>query len=223
MRTLKFSGLAALTVAVGLAGCSKTTYETPAPSASTGTTVTTTTTARADTTARRDTTMGYSASGTAGQTAAGTAGSTSTTVTTTTAPNGAMSGSGTMSNSGAMSGSAAMASGSARTFALMPVNNSGFTGNVTFTDLGNKTRVAMTLNSPANTSSSADHNAMIHTGTCAAPGPKVADLHDVEGNGKAASSELDLMASQIMNGQHIVVAHENPGDRVVACVAIPSK
>lgn len=221
MRTLKFSGLAALTVAVGLAGCSKTTYETPAPSASTGTTVTTTTTASTDTMARRDTTMGYSASGTAGQTAAGTTG-TSTTVTTTTAPNGAMSGSGTMSNSGAMSGSAAMASG-ARTFALMPVNNSGFTGNVTFTDLGNKTRVAMTLNSPANTSSSADHNAMIHTGTCAAPGPKVVDLHDVEGNGKAASTELDLMASQIMNGQHIVVAHENPGDRIVACVAIPSK
>lgn len=216
MRTLKFSGLAALTVAVGLAGCSKTTYETPAPSASTGTTVTTTTTASADTMARRDTTMGYSASGTAGQTASGTAGSTSTTV-TTTMPNG------TMSNSGAMSGSAGMASGGAQTLALESVNNSGFTGNVTFTDLGNKTRVAMTLNSPANTSSSADHNAAIHMGTCAAPGAKVAGLHDVEGNGKAASTEVDLMAGQIMNGQHIVVAHENPGDRIVACVAIPSK
>ncbi|MBA2627533.1 MAG: hypothetical protein H0U85_05935 [Gemmatimonadales bacterium] len=208
MRTPKLSGLTALAIVAGLGACSKTTVETPAPATSTGATVSTTTTTTTDTTARRDT-AGYSASGNANANAG-----TTTTSTTVTTP------SGTMSTSGNAAGS--MGAPGAHTYSLASANNSGFTGNVTLTDMGNKTRVAMTLNAPANTKASSDHNAAIHTGTCAAPGAKVVGLHDVEGNGKAASTELDIMMSTIMNGQHIVVAKENPGDRVVACVAIPS-
>ena len=63
----------------------------------------------------------------------------------------------------------------------------------------------------------------IHTGTCASPGAKVQGLDDVEGNGKASNTEVNLRMSQLTDGQHIIVANENPGDRAVVCVAIPSR
>ena len=190
----KLSGLAALTLAFGLGACSHTTVETPAPSASTGATVTTTTTASADSTAKRDSAAGYQASGT----------TTSTTVTTP-------------------STTVTATANGAQTLVFTPVNNSGFTGNVTLTDMGDHTRVAVTLNSPANTNSSADHNVAIHTGTCAAPGAKIKGLSDVEGNGTASNTEVDMRLAELTDGQHIVVVNENPGDRAIVCVAIPSK
>ena len=118
---------------------------------------------------------------------------------------------------------AAAPAGSAqpRVLQLEAANNSGFTGNATLTDLGNKVRVALTLTAPANTDKDADHNAHIRMGTCAAPGAIMHELNDVEGNGQASNTELDVLASSLMNGQHIITANENPGDRVVACVAIP--
>ena len=205
----KLSGLAALTLAFGLGACSHTTVETPTPSASTGATVTTTTTASADTTAKRDSAAGYQASGTTTTSTTVTTPSTtvttpSTTVTTPTAT------------------VTATANG-AQTLVFTPVNNSGFTGNVTLTDMGDHTRVAVTLNSPANTNASADHNAAIHTGTCAAPGAKIKGLSDVEGNGTASNTDLDMRLAELTDGQHIVVVNENPGDRAIVCVAIPSK
>lgn len=203
MDTKKLSGLAALTIAFGLGACSHTTVETPTPSASTGATVTTSTTASTDTTTKRDSAAGYQASGTT---------TTSTTVTTpstttVTTPSATVT---------------ATANG-AQTLALTSLNNSGFTGNVTLTDMGDHTRVAVTLNSPANTNASADHNVAIHTGTCASPGAKVKGLSDVEGNGNASNSDVEMRMSELTDGQHIVVINENPGDRAVACVAIPSK
>jgi hypothetical protein len=89
--------------------------------------------------------------------------------------------------------------------------------------MGDHTQVAVTLNSPANSDASADHNVSIHTGTCASPGAKVQGLSDVEGNGKASNNNVDMRLGQLTDGQHIIVANENPGDRAVACVAIPSR
>jgi len=113
------------------------------------------------------------------------------------------------------------AAGQPRVLPLEAANNSGFTGNATITDLGNKVRIALTLTAPANTDKDADHNAHVRMGTCAAPGAIMHELNDVEGNGQASNTELDVLASSLMNGQHIITANENPGDRVVACVAIP--
>jgi len=204
MDTKKLSGLAALTIAFGLGACSHTTVETPTPATSTGATVTTTTTASTDTTAKRDSAAGYQASGTTTTSTSVTTPSTTTTVTTPAAT------------------VTATANG-AQTLAFTSVNNSGFTGNVTLTDMGDHTRVAVTLNSPANTNASADHNVAIHTGTCASPGAKVKGLSDVEGNGNASNSDVEMRMSELTDGQHIIVVNENPGDRAVACVAIPSK
>jgi hypothetical protein len=207
----KLSGLAALTLAFGLGACSHTTVETPTPSASTGATVTTTTTASADTTAKRDSAAGYQASGT------------TTTSTTVTTPSTTVTTPSTTVTTPAASATVTATANGAQTLVFTPVNNSGFTGNVTLTDMGDHTRVAVTLNSPANTNASADHNAAIHTGTCAAPGAKIKGLSDVEGNGTASNTDLDMRLAELTDGQHIVVVNENPGDRAIVCVAIPSK
>ena len=207
----KLSGLAALTLAFGLGACSHTTVETPTPSASTGATVTTTTTASTDTTAKRDSAAGYQASGT------------TTTSTTVTTPSTTVTTPSTTVTTPAASATVTATANGAQTLVFTPVNNSGFTGNVTLTDMGDHTRVAVTLNSPANTNASADHNAAIHTGTCAAPGAKIKGLSDVEGNGTASNTDLDMRMAELTDGQHIVVVNENPGDRAIVCVAIPSK
>ena len=224
---MKLSGLAALTLALGLGACTHTTVEAPAPAASTGATVTTTTTASTDTAAaRRDSAAAYQASGNASTTTSTTVTtpststtvatpSTSTTVTTPTTS--------TTVATPSVSASAGMSANGSQALTFAPLNNSGFSGNVVLTDLGDKTRVAVTLNSPANTNASADHNVAIHTGTCASPGAKVQGLDDVEGNGKASNTEVNLRMSQLTDGQHIIVANENPGDRAVVCVAIPRR
>lgn len=109
------------------------------------------------------------------------------------------------------------------TVALEAQNGSGFTGNAVFTDVGGgHVRVAVTLNAPANTDAAAQHDIRIHTGTCAAPGPEVKNLDDVAGNGESSDSHVDLSMTSLMDGNHIIVADENDGDRIVACAAIPS-
>lgn len=226
MDKIKLSGLAALTVAFGLSACTHTTVEAPTPSASTGATVTTTTTARADTTAaKRDSAAGYQASGNAATTTSTTVTTPSTSATaTTTVPATSTTATTTMPAASAnVSAGAGMSANGAQTLVFTPVNNSGFSGNVVLTDMGDHTRVAVTLNSPANTNASADHNVAIHTGTCAAPGAKVQGLDDVEGNGKASNSDVNMRLGQLADGQHVIVANENPGDRAVVCVAIPSR
>ena len=225
MDKIKLSGLAALTVAFGLGACTHTTVESPTPSASTGATVTTTTTASTDTTAaKRDSAAGYQASGNAATTTSTTVTtpSTSTTATTTVPPSTSTTVPPSTSTTVTTAVPPASANG-AQTLVFTPVNNSGFTGNVVLTDMGDHTQVAVTLNSPANSDASADHNAAIHTGTCASPGAKVQGLSDVQGNGKASNNNVDMRLSQLTDGQHIIVANENPGDRAVVCVAIPSR
>jgi hypothetical protein len=143
---------------------------------------------------------------------------TTTTTTTTTTTNDT---SGAVTSTTAVTTPAVSASGP-NTLPFAAMNNSGFAGTVTLTNTGTKTRVTLLLNAPANTDADKDHNAHILTGTCAAPGPVVAGLHDVEGNGKPSDTEVDLTAAQLMDGQHVIQVNENPGDRAVACVAIPA-
>lgn len=120
--------------------------------------------------------------------------------------------------------SGAGAAGMTHTVALEAQNGSGFTGNAVFTDLGGgKTRVAFTLNAPANTDANQDHDVRIHSGTCAAPGGEVKNLDDAQGNGQAMDSEVDVSMTTLMNGNHIIVAEESDGDRIVACAAIPKR
>ena len=120
--------------------------------------------------------------------------------------------------------SGAGAAGMTHTVALDAQNSSGFTGNAVFTDLGGgKTRIAFTLNAPANTDANTDHDVRLHSGTCAAPGGEVKNLDDVQGNGQASDSEVDLSMTALMDGNHIIVAEENAGDRIVACAAIPKR
>ncbi|HEX6089329.1 MAG TPA: hypothetical protein VFZ13_04125 [Gemmatimonadales bacterium] len=120
--------------------------------------------------------------------------------------------------------SGAGAGGMTHTVALDAQNASGFTGNAVFTDLGGgKTRIAFTLNAPANTDANAQHDVRIHSGTCAAPGAEVKNLDDVQGNGQASDSEVDLSMTALMDGNHIIIADENNGDRIVACAAIPKR
>jgi hypothetical protein len=220
MDKIRLSGLAALTVAFGLGACSHTTLESPAPSASTGATVTTTTTASADTTAaKRDSAAGYQASGNAATT-------TSTTSTTVTTPSTSATATTTVPPAASTTVTTTVpqaTTNGAQTLVFTPVNNSGFSGNVVLTDMGDHTQVAVTLNSPANSDAGADHNVAIHTGTCASPGATVKGLSDVEGNGKASNNDVDMRLGQLTDGQHIIVANENPGDRAVVCVAIPSR
>ena len=110
------------------------------------------------------------------------------------------------------------------TISLDAQNGSGFTGNAVFTDIGGgKTRVAFTLNAPANTDAAEDHDVRIHSGTCAAPGGEVSNLDDVQGNGQASDSEVAISMTTLMDGNHIIVADENDGDRIVACAAIPKR
>ena len=125
--------------------------------------------------------------------------------------------------SGVPQAGAPEAGGMTHTVPLTAVNNSGFTGNAVFTDLGGgKTRVAFTLNAPANVNTDDDHDVRIHTGTCEAPGPEVADLDDADANGMAFDSEVEFSMSTLMDGNHIIAADETNGDRLVACAAIPS-
>lgn len=226
MDKIRLSGFAALTVAFGLGACSHTTVESPAPSASTGATVTTTTTASADTTAaKRDSAAGYQASGNAATTTSTTVTTPSTSATaTTTVPPSTSTTAAPPSASATVTTTVPPASANgAQTLVFTPVNNSGFSGNAVLTDMGDHTQVAVTLNSPANSDASADHNAAIHTGTCASPGAKVQGLSDVQGNGKASNNDVDMRLGQLTDGQHIIVVNENPGDRAVVCVAIPSR
>ena len=104
-----------------------------------------------------------------------------------------------------------------RTVQLESANNSGFTGTATFTPMGDKTTVAVTLVAPAESSTDADHDVSIHAGSCAAPGPEIKGLEEVEGNGKASTSDVDLAPGVLLNGQNVIVVKESGGDRAVAC------
>ena len=116
------------------------------------------------------------------------------------------------------------AAGGMNSVTLSPVGNSGVSGTATVTEQGAQTVVALNL---MGAPGAGTHAAHIHTGTCDSPGAVVAPLQsvsvDASGTGTSTTT-LDIPMATVMNGQHIVAAHEaggSPGSPVV-CGAIPA-
>lgn len=192
---IRLYGLAALPIALAVAACSKTTVEAaPQPAVGAAGRDTVAVVVAADTTKRADT----------------------VTVAVDTAKRD--------TTAAYQASGAGAVSGMTHTLTLTSLGGSNFTGQVVLTDLGmSKTRVSVTLTAPANVDKDADHNQHIHSGTCAAPGPVVFGLDDVEGNGKPTNDEVSASMSALMDGNHIVNVHEQGGDRAIACVDIPKQ
>lgn len=113
------------------------------------------------------------------------------------------------------------------TVPMNPVGGSSVSGQMEVMAHGEgQTMVSVTLNGPAGASST--HSGHIHEGTCDSLGSVVVPLQDVtlqNGTGMAAST-VDVPASTVMNGQHIVAYHEGSGESPgagVVCGAIPAQ
>lgn len=109
-------------------------------------------------------------------------------------------------------------------FDLAALNNSGVTGTVSVTDLGAQTEVMVTLNGLEANSAHAGH---IHMGTCANIGGIVAPLEEITAGAAGTGTMTTTIAAApgtVMNGQHLVAYHQNPGDdhgAALACAPIP--
>jgi hypothetical protein len=104
---------------------------------------------------------------------------------------------------------------------MMAMNNSGVTGEATFTAQGEQTQVMLRVTgAPPNST----HPAHIHQGTCENQGPVVAPLQsvtvDASGTGTSTST-VSVPLATVMNGQHYVQAHAANGGQPVACGNIP--
>lgn len=109
------------------------------------------------------------------------------------------------------------------TVQLAAVGNSGVSGSAMLGTEGTGTKVTLDLTGFKSAGSSAAH---VHQGTCESPGEVVAPLTAVQvddsGNGSSITT-LQIPMETVMNGQHIVAAHEiggNPG-APVTCAPIP--
>lgn len=108
--------------------------------------------------------------------------------------------------------------------AMNPVGSSGVTGTLSLRDAGSN-QTAVTLSVAG--AQPGTMQAHIHQGTCAQPGQVVAPLEPVtvaQGGGGSSLSTVPVPLQQVMNGQHIVAAHEvggSPGAPVV-CAEITS-
>lgn len=113
-----------------------------------------------------------------------------------------------------------------RSFDLVALNGSGVTGTVSVTDLGAQTEVMVTLNGLAANSAHAGH---IHTGTCDNLGGVVAPLQEITAGAAGTGTMTTTIAAApatVMNGQHLVAYHQNPGEDhgpAVACAPIPMR
>jgi hypothetical protein len=105
------------------------------------------------------------------------------------------------------------------TVALAAVNNSGITGDAVVSGSGSGAQVVLTLRGAK---AAGTHQAHVHSGTCAAPGPPVAPLQpvtvDASGTGSSTST-IDVGMAALMDGNHIVSAHEAGGSpgAMIAC------
>jgi hypothetical protein len=104
-----------------------------------------------------------------------------------------------------------------------PVDNSGASGTIRVSESGSGTQIVAMLNGAGE----GVHQGHIHAGTCAQPGSPVTPLEpvttDATGSGQATST-VDIPASTVMNGQHIVMYHAAGGSpgAAIACAAIPA-
>lgn len=110
--------------------------------------------------------------------------------------------------------------GGARTATLITMNNSGYGGSVVLTPMGEETTVAVTLTSPAGMNPDEDHDVKIYSGTCDNPVNEIAVLDDVQGNGEASNSTVDLPIGAVAGGTHVLLVLEDDGERSVACAEL---
>lgn len=111
---------------------------------------------------------------------------------------------------------------SAVTAEFAPIDDSGVEGTAHIEPDGQQVRITVTLR----TAGAGTHRGHVHSGTCASRGRSVFELEpivtDASGTGEALST-VDLPASALMDGQHIIVYHAaggSPGPSVV-CADIP--
>lgn len=106
---------------------------------------------------------------------------------------------------------------------LRPVGNSGVNGQVTVTDGGTQTQLALTLTGLQPNGAHAGH---VHQGTCDSLGSAVAPLPVVTADASGTGSATETVAiptATLMDGRHVVAYHEaggSPGAPVV-CGAVP--
>jgi hypothetical protein len=107
---------------------------------------------------------------------------------------------------------------------FQPINESGASGQVELSALGEATSVRVTLSGAGEGA----HQGHIHTGTCDAPGDVVAPLSPITSDAAGAgegTSEVSVPLATVMDGNHIVLYHEAGGEpgAPVACAPIPAQ
>ncbi len=103
------------------------------------------------------------------------------------------------------------------TITLNDMGGSGVTGTATLTDMGTTTDVDVTIDGGLTPGTHMNH---IHTGTCAAQGPILENLENLEaaadGSVPSTSTVIAKPLSDFDDGNHYVAAHATDGT-VVAC------
>jgi hypothetical protein len=111
----------------------------------------------------------------------------------------------------------------AQTFALDEFAGSGVRGEVRATPRDGQVDLAISIEGAR---PNATVPVSLHTGSCEAPGPEVADLGelttDATGRGQTQTT-VGLQAHQVLNGMHIVAAHIEGAESPVpiACSRVP--
>ncbi|HEX2091634.1 MAG TPA: hypothetical protein VHG28_04495 [Longimicrobiaceae bacterium] len=119
-----------------------------------------------------------------------------------------------------------LATGQTAAGALAPLNNSGVGGTTTITAAGNGTAILISV---TGVRQAPTLKVTLNRGDCSEPGGQVAELRktlQVGGNGMASVTDtLQVPASVVMNGQHVLVVkpgNAGPTTPGVACAAIPA-
>jgi hypothetical protein len=114
---------------------------------------------------------------------------------------------------------AGAAAGAALSATLVGVNDPAVSGSATLTDAGQNAKIEVTL---SGAKKSGTHAAMIHKGTCDAPGAAVHSLKPLRASGDAKESTTNLTGhtiSELGDGNHIVAVHASSAksSAVLAC------
>jgi hypothetical protein len=121
---------------------------------------------------------------------------------------------------------AAQADKGAVTVRLAPVRGSGVSGTAILRaddrddDGDGETNFAVTLNAADRARRGREFDVWVRAGTCAAPGRKVADLDEVDGDGETEDEDEGIALAELLRSDHILEVRAEDGDEVVACGAI---
>jgi hypothetical protein len=109
------------------------------------------------------------------------------------------------------------------TFTLDPFAGSAASGEVRATPVDGAVEMVIAIQGAQ---PNATVSVSLHTGSCEAPGPEVADLGDIStdpmGRGQVRTT-VGLQAHQVLNGMHIIAAHTEGGETSmpIACSRVP--